>query len=425
MGPADYSGDLKERFGEVKRVLAIIVPIFRLSVLAPIAILAIWLAMPSSLLPVRAAEAKLPSGPHILIDANDGAILAGSDIHQRWYPASLTKMMTVYVTLRAIKAGELAAGSPVIISREAIRQPPSKMGYGPGTKLNVDTALAIVIVKSANDVAVALAEAVAGSSVAFVTRMNRQARRLGMTNSHFVNPHGLHGTGQFVSARDLALLAQRLFAEFPNYSKLFAVPALRTATKTFHSYNLLLERFSGADGVKTGFVCASGYNMVASASRGSKRLIAVVLGASSQVERAVRAARLLSDGFVGNVRLADTIAEPATLGTAPRNMRPVLCTEKARAARYEPAAGVAVVNSPFLLPRTTVREPLVIATGNVTAPPSEALVRLNAGKFYVNPNRAMAPLWRPADAPAIPKLDPEMADNPTRGVIPTPLPRPG
>jgi len=312
--------------------------------------------------------------PYILVDAGSGAILAGNNPHQRWYPASLTKLMSAYVTFLAIRDGELEGGSPVVISKNAARQPASKMGYKSGTRLRVDAALKILIIKSANDVSVALGEAVAGSVENFVARMNLQARRLGMTNTQFANPSGLHSVRQYSSARDMALLSIRILEEFPQYAPWFAATAFKAGEKTYNSYNLLLENFKGANGMKTGFVCAAGFNMVASAKRGGRTLIAVVLGESSQGERAIAAAKLLSEGFKGSRSASGSVyqAPRPVPSNKPKNMRPILCTKEARAARYDPAGGKAEIKSKYLTPAKSSGGILLVSTGGVDAKPGKA-----------------------------------------------------
>ena len=305
------------------------------------------------------ASPAVAENPYILVDAESGQILVGNKINDRWHPASLTKLMTAYVTFKAIRNGELTEASPVIISKNAAKQPPSRMGYKIGVKLRADTALKIIIVKSANDVSQALAEAVAGSLGNFVKRMNQHAATLGMTNTNFTNANGLHHNRQISSARDMALLATQIFKEFPEYAYMFNAAGIRTSQKTHYSYNLLLERFPGADGMKTGFVCASGYNMVASATKNGRRKIAVVLGRSSQTDRAVSAASLL----LANGAPIGSIYTPAPKGRAAVNMRPKLCTQKAREARYDPGAGQAVIKSKFLHPRKKSNNILLISTG--------------------------------------------------------------
>ena len=155
------------------------------------------------------------AGPHIVVDVGSGRVLDESEPFRRWFPASLTKLMTVYVTFRAIRAGEITLKSPVVISANAAKEPPSKMGYPKGSVLTVDNAIKILMVKSANDIATALGESVGGSEAAFAARMNAESRRLGMSGSRWVNAHGLHNDNQYTTAHDLALLASAIRAEFP------------------------------------------------------------------------------------------------------------------------------------------------------------------------------------------------------------------
>lgn len=328
--------------------------------------------------------AAAKENPHILIDIDSGEILSSHKADNQWFPASLTKLMTAYVTFRAIANGELEDGSPVFISHAATRQPPSRMGYKKGVRLRVDTALKIIIIKSANDVSHALGEAVAGSVPNFVARMNAEAKRLGMTNTRFTNTNGLHNKNQFSSARDMAILTARIKREFPQYNYMYEAVAIKTPVKTHYSYNLLLERYPGTTGMKTGFVCASGYNMVATAKRNGRHLAAVVLGRSSQTDRAVSAAKLLDAGFAGNYTASGNLSNgnPNNSQRAV-NMRPVLCTEKARANRYDPGAGQAKIKSNHLNPRKVSNNILNVRHGGVDAPAGQAY--LNA-KLVVKSN---------------------------------------
>ncbi len=323
----------------------------------------------SALAQVAKPQTRLPA---IVIDRQTGSVLLENRAFDRWYPASLTKLMTIYVTLRALAAGEIAPGSPVTISQKAAREQPSKMFYAPGTQLRFDTALKILIVKSANDVAMAMAESVAGSEAAFVARMNAEAARIGMTDSQFANPNGLHDPAQYTSARDMALLARRIVEEFPQYAPYFAIPAIKAGEKVEHSYNLLLERFDGADGLKTGFVCASGYNMVASATRGGRQVIAVVFGTNSQTDRAVEAAQLLLQGFEQQGGPPIETHRSGKPPVAPKSQRSKMCSEAALTARYDPAPGDVVIKSPVLSKRAA-GQPVAVSTGGVDAPPSPAV----------------------------------------------------
>ena len=214
-----------------------------------------------------------------------------------WYPASTSKLMTVYVTLQAVKQQRITLDTLFTVSARAASQAPSKIGFRPGTQITVDNALKILMVKSANDIAVVLAEGVGGSVEKFSSEMNSTSQNLGMTQSNWVNPNGLPADEQITSARDLAILARALIHDFPEYDMYWHIPAIQLGKKYMRNFNTLIGRYEGADGMKTGFICASGFNVVASASRNGKRLIAVVLGAPSSPYRAAKAAGLLERGF--------------------------------------------------------------------------------------------------------------------------------
>jgi D-alanyl-D-alanine carboxypeptidase len=236
----------------------------------------------------------------LLVEADSGKVLHAENATYPWYPASVTKLMTAYVTLRAMKEHRITPDTLFTMSRNAVAQAPTKMGFPVGTQVTVDNALKMMMVKSANDMAVLLAEGVSGSIENFADEMTRTAHGLGMTESNFVNPNGLPADGQVTSARDLAILARALIREFPEYDFYWHIPAIKFGRRVVRNYNKLLGRYPGADGMKTGFICASGFNLVASATRGGKRLIAVVLGAPSSGARAVKAAELLESGFTQN-----------------------------------------------------------------------------------------------------------------------------
>lgn len=364
------------------------------------------------------AQSPLPDIPYVVVDGADNTVIAHNRLDERWHPASITKLMTAYVTFRAIEAGEISPGSPVTFTQNAARTPPGKMGYKAGTVLRFDMALYTLIVKSANDVAVALAESLAGDVPAFVERMNFEARRLGLTNTNFVNPNGLHDKNQYISARDMVVLSSAIWNEFPQYRKLFETPTITAGKKRYTSYNFLLERFDGTTGMKTGFICAAGYNIVASAERNGKRMVAVVLGSSSQTERAEVAARLLLMGFKNQAGQAmASIPLPATQ-TGPKNMRPILCTEAARQSRYDPSSENAVIKSPYLHARKITRKPVEIILGNIDGDPSPAWL---ARAF--KPRKVPIPEKRPDYA--VVNIDGDtISSSPLRGTVAIPQRRP-
>ena len=271
--------------------------------------------------------------PSLLIDAGTGDVLFQEHAMQRWAPASLTKLMTAYVTFHAMRNQQITKNSPVRISEAALEQPPSKIGLPIGTILNIDTALKMIMVKSANDIAHALGEAVAGTEPDFVRLMNSHARRLGMVGTNFVNPHGLHDDNQYTTARDFGILALALTHEFPQHRDYFKIPAIRLGKSRMRNHNALLERFAGSNGMKTGYVCASGLNVVARAEREGRELIAVVLGGRSGLTRNIRAAKLLEEGFdgqhkkqavvLGKLRSTDAenVLQDMTLESCPKKYR--------------------------------------------------------------------------------------------------------
>lgn len=302
------------------------------------------------------AAASAPA--YIVIDMETGTVVNHGEATTLWHPASVTKLMTAYVTFRALKSGQLSLESPVIVSQNALKEPPSKMGYKVGTAMTTDNALKMMIVRSANDIAVAIAETVGGNEQSFVDRMNAEARRLGMASTRYYNPNGLPDDRQVTTARDMAVLARAVWLEFPEYRGYFRIPAIKVGKKVLRSYNDLLEHFQGANGMKTGFICASGFNIVASATRSGRTLAAVVLGARSADERAEIAASLLQDGF--NPKVLRKGQRLATFGTAPArgpavDMRPEVCGKNQKKNDF--------VGKSALGPRFVLMEPVPVTTG--------------------------------------------------------------
>ncbi|MGE0340561.1 MAG: D-alanyl-D-alanine carboxypeptidase family protein [Xanthobacteraceae bacterium] len=274
------------------------------------------------------------AGPYVLIEADTGKIVAEQEAGMPWHPASITKLMTTYVTFRAMRDGRLHKYSLLPISQFAASTPPSKAGFPAGQTITVDNAIKLLMVKSANDMAVVLAEGVAGSQDAFVGEMNATAQLLGMTATRFRNPHGLPDDEQVTTARDMALLAQAIARDFPEHEMYFRIPALQVGKRMLRNYNRLIDRYPGADGMKTGFICASGFNLVASAHRGNRRLIAVVLGSPNAVARAEQAAMLFERGFQPGFGLdvllggSRNVTAIANLSQDPANMWEQMCGKK-------------------------------------------------------------------------------------------------
>jgi D-alanyl-D-alanine carboxypeptidase len=314
----------------------------------------------------------------LVIEADSGRVLQADNATMPWYPASVTKIMTAYVTLKAVKEGRLTLEQTLTVSPTAASQSPSKMGFKPGTQVTVENALAMMMVKSANDMAVVLAEGVGGSIDGFSAMMNQTAQRLGMTQTSYVNPNGLPADGQITSARDLAILARAVIRDLPEYEYFMHIPAIRFGRRTTRNFNKLIGHYPGADGFKTGFICASGYNLVASATRNGKRLIAVVLGSSSGSARAVRAAQLLERGF-GSGGLSwlrpslGTVDSLAAIDATPPNLRDEMCGGKRKRPATDEDADSTLASS-----STGGESSMTFFTAGLQAPmpkPSELLLQ--------------------------------------------------
>jgi D-alanyl-D-alanine carboxypeptidase len=271
------------------------------------------------------AEAA-PGRAELVMDARSGEILHEKNAQTRLHPASLTKMMTLYLVFEAVETGRLGLDQRVRVSREAARQPASKVGFKAGQRVRIRDLIRSAAVRSANDSAVVLAEAVSGSEAEFAKLMTRRARQLGMNDTTFKNASGLTSRGHLSTARDMALLGLRLFYDYPEYYNLFGRRSTPAFGRTFWNTNRLLGQYRGMDGIKTGYTRAAGFNLVSSAERDDVRLIAAVFGGSSSKARNAQMARLLDRGF----RLAP--AEPrgrvsggmllAALSAPPPSLRP-------------------------------------------------------------------------------------------------------
>lgn len=273
------------------------------------------------------APARALEPPVLVFEPATGQVLKAENADALWYPASLTKLMTAYLVFDAIAAGRTSLQDTVTMSAAAARMPPSRFSGRPGTTFSVHEGLLLLVVKSANDVAHALAEHVAGSHDAFVRRMNAKARQLGMTRTHFVNPHGLHSPDQVTTARDMARLVTALLRNHGKYAPLFRVDRVTIAGREFASHNKLLGRYQGADGLKTGYVCSAGWNMIASATRNGRRLVAITLGNMNARDRADTAAALLDEAFASWGLVRPTLADLPVQGASsrPLDMRPTVC----------------------------------------------------------------------------------------------------
>ncbi len=247
------------------------------------------------ILPLSAAAAPYAA---MVMDARTGEVLHSRNADTRLHPASLTKMMTLYIAFQAVEQGEISLDTKVKISRFAASEPPSKLGLKAGQTIAFRYLIRAAAVKSANDAATAIGEALEGSEAAFARRMNRTAKALGMTRTTFKNAHGLTENGHMSTARDMTILGRHVLYDYPQYYNLFSRKSTHAGVRNVANTNRrLLASYRGADGIKTGYTRAAGFNLVASAERGQERIIATVFGGTSTTARNARVAELLDMGF--------------------------------------------------------------------------------------------------------------------------------
>lgn len=247
-------------------------------------------------IPVRAVAAVQKHAAFVL-DVNSGAVLHNDDGDAVRHPASLTKMMTLYLTFELLESGRLKMSDMITISERAAGVAPSKLDLKPGEQISVADGIKAIVTKSANDIAVALAEKIGGTEANFVRLMNTRARELGMTKSHFENPSGLPDDDHVSTARDMATLALHLMDDFPSYYTIFATRMFTYRGKSYRNHNTMLNTFAGVDGIKTGYTRASGFNLVTSVHRGGRHLVGVVFGGSTAASRNAEMRVLLTKAF--------------------------------------------------------------------------------------------------------------------------------
>jgi D-alanyl-D-alanine carboxypeptidase len=234
----------------------------------------------------------------LVMDARSGEVLHARNADTRLHPASLTKMMTLYIAFEAIENGEIGLDTQVRISRKAAAEPPSKLGLREGQRIAMRHLIRAAALKSANDAATAIGEAIEGSEAAFARRMNRTAKALGMTRTTFRNAHGLTEEGHLSTARDMTILGRHLFFDYPAYYNLFSrITSDAGVAEVANTNRRLLQAYRGADGIKTGYTRAAGFNLTASAERGGERIIATIFGGNSTATRNAHMAELLDMGF--------------------------------------------------------------------------------------------------------------------------------
>ena len=343
--------------------------------------------------------------PAMTMDLTTGEVLYQQEATRPWFPASTTKLMTVYVALSAVRDGKIAMNTPLVYSARARTMPPSKMGFRPGTQVTLENALKMLMVKSANDVAVTVAEGVSGSVEAFADDMNQAAASLGLRESHFVNPNGLPNPDHVSSVRDMALIARALYTQFPQQAPLFDIGVLQVGPEIIANHNNLLGRYPGADGMKTGFTCAAGFNVVASAFRDGRRIVTIVFGAPSVAMRTEKAAALFDRAFANIDRpTASILSLPDTGGSAPdmhnavcRNRAPLIATynaevEQLDAALLPPAGGIGLSslnlerNALFGASSTLAGAPMAARINQIRPEPSEPVqAHVGADPGYTGP----------------------------------------
>lgn len=301
----------------------------------------------------------------ILIDANDGRVLQSDDADLQRYPASLTKMMTLYLTFEALDDGRVTLDQPLSVSARAAAQPPTKLGFRAGQMIPLETAVLGLVTKSANDAAMVLAENLAGTEENFALRMTGTAHALGMTQTVFRNASGLPDPDQVTTARDMSVLALALLHHYPHYYHYFSVKEFSYGGRPIANHNRLLGVCEGVDGIKTGYTRASGFNLVASAQRGDRRLIGVVLGAPSSQVRNAMMTDLFEQAYRGesNIQLASvghylggsSAAAGSNLGDMVAGAR--------RDVGYEPPASI-VAHTPTSTKATKSRRATAAVAGN-------------------------------------------------------------
>jgi D-alanyl-D-alanine carboxypeptidase len=303
------------------------------------------------------AIAAVPNSA-IVVDAKTGKVLYGSNVDAQRHPASLTKMMTLYLLFDALAQGRTSLDARMPVSAYAAAQAPSKLGMKPGSSISVRDAILALVTKSANDVAVVIAEYIGGTEKTFAQRMTKQARALGMTKSNFVNASGLPASQQWTSARDMATLGRALREHFPQYYDYFSTPSFVWNGRRIGNHNGLLRRLDGVDGIKTGYTRASGYNLVTSVDRDKRLIVAVVLGGTSTKARDNKMAGLIEAYF-----------PKASTGTRVARLIP---GKPGPAAKPAPDIAVAASEVPMPRPRPTIDASADDTDVAAAAPPAEA-----------------------------------------------------
>jgi D-alanyl-D-alanine carboxypeptidase len=308
------------------------------------------------------AHAK-PVSSSILVDAATGEVLSSSNADARTYPASLTKMMTLYELFDALKHGQIKLSDTIVFSAHAAAQEATNLAVSSGDTIRVETAIQAVVVRSANDAATAIGEKLGGTEWSFAKRMNQTARALGMTNTVFQNANGLPDPDQHTTARDMAILGVALLRDFPEYYHYFSVESFTYHGVKYAGHNHVLNKFDGADGIKTGYIRASGFNLVTSAERNGRRLVGVILGGQTPYVRDKNMVAMMTKGFKTNVGTGTQLALNGSVKTTPTPAAPAAVAAVPPAAAPAPA----VAPPPSVAAPTMVAAALAPVAGSTTA----------------------------------------------------------
>ena len=281
--------------------------------------------------PARADDVRAAS---MVVDANTGAVLHNSGGDKSVYPASLTKMMTLYMTFELIEMGRLNYGSKIKMTEAGAAVAPSKLGLDPGEELTVLEAIKALVTKSANDIAVALAQHIGGTEANFARLMTQKARQLGMASTTFRNASGLPDPGQTTTARDMITLGLRLQDDFPTHYRLFSTRSFSFRGKNYRNHNTLLHRYAGTDGIKTGYTRASGFNLVSSVRRDGKHVVAAVFGGKTAASRNAKMQQIINKALPKASRTVTR--KPALVARAPQPQPVSPPRQVAEAPRQQP-----------------------------------------------------------------------------------------
>ncbi|WP_298094813.1 D-alanyl-D-alanine carboxypeptidase [Brevundimonas sp.] len=388
-----------------------------LSALIRRGLLSLLLAVAVTMTPTRPPLAQSADNARyaaIVVDAESGEVLFARHADSRRYPASITKVMTLYLAFEALAEGKIKLDDVITVSPHAASQPPSKLGLAAGQTITVDDAMRATAVRSSNDMAMALAEHISGSQDRFAAQMTLKARELGMTQTRYVNPNGLPDARQLTSARDLAILARAVMRDYPQYYSYFGLQDWAYNGRDYRNTNGLLREGQGYDGMKTGYTNASGYNLAASAVRDGRRIITIVLGGRSTASRNAHVAALMDTGFEverarargETIQVAQTFFEARGFGLGPDSNGPIEYAaatgendDASAGSSAPPGSGVAYAALPAPPP------PVARVTPAPSEPaaaerPADVTAILNGGSNVASPPRARPPARPPAREPA-------------------------